>query len=105
MHKTQSIKSILFPLSVNYVKTNNTVITASSGSTLRLWTMDGLYIGAFGQETPWVIGIPSSYSPLPADVKTEVQIETQRALLLQSQKEALKKNVLDTWRGIFGYGV
>lgn len=61
--------------------------------------MDGFYIGAFGQETPWVIGNPSSYSPLPTDVKTEVQIETQRALLLQSQKEALKKNVLDTWRG------
>lgn len=84
--------------SVNFVNTQDVVLTASKDATIRVWTTDGTHIGIFGQDVPWVIGEPSTYMQLPSDVKHETLLEKQRHQILVRQKESLKKNVIETWK-------
>ena len=57
-------------------------------------------MGAFGQENYWNLDDQTSFSPLPEDVRNEIIFEEQRKKMVQTQKESLKKTVLDTWRGM-----
>ncbi|KAJ3217573.1 WD40 repeat domain 95 [Dinochytrium kinnereticum] len=86
--------------SVNYVNTYDVILTASKDGTVRVWTADGTHIGIFGQDDPWIIGEPTTYMPLPQDVKHESALERQQNQMLNMHKEKLKKNVIETWRGI-----
>jgi hypothetical protein len=60
----------------------------------------GSHIGVFGQDVPWTIDDPSTYMPLPNDVKHESAIEKQRNQIISLHKESIKKNVIETWRGM-----
>ncbi|KAJ3193189.1 WD40 repeat domain 95 [Irineochytrium annulatum] len=86
--------------SVNYVNTNDVILTASKDGTIRVWTAEGQHVGVFGQDNPWVLGDATTYMALPADVKHETALERQRNQMISMHKENLKKNVIDTWRGI-----
>ncbi|KAJ3105690.1 WD40 repeat domain 95 [Phlyctochytrium planicorne] len=86
--------------SVNYVNTYEVILTSSKDGTVRVWTPEGQHIGIFGQEEAWIIGEPSTYMPLPKDVKHESAVERQQNQILNMHKEKLKKNVIETWRGI-----
>ncbi|TPX58932.1 hypothetical protein SpCBS45565_g07880 [Spizellomyces sp. 'palustris'] len=86
--------------SVNYANIHNVILTASKDGTIRVWTADGTHIGVFGQDDPWVLGDPFTYKEMPEDVKQASRIEEQRNQLLTKHQEMLKKNVIDTWRGI-----
>ncbi|KAI8812174.1 WD40-repeat-containing domain protein [Cladochytrium replicatum] len=85
--------------SVNYVHTQNIILTASSDSTIRVWHYDGTHIGIFGQDEPWNIHDRSTYALLPMDLYQESLHEKQRAELLAFQKEMITKDVFDTWKG------
>ncbi|KAI9352022.1 WD40-repeat-containing domain protein [Obelidium mucronatum] len=84
--------------SVNYVNAHDVILTSSKDGTIRVWTSDGTHIGIFGQEVPWVIDDPSTYMPLPVDVKKESAIEKQHNQLITSHRELLKKDVIETWK-------
>ncbi|KAJ3325279.1 hypothetical protein HDU76_013215 [Blyttiomyces sp. JEL0837] len=60
------LKSIV---SVEYVE-SDFLVTASVDGTARMFTMNGQYIGTFGQETLWDINVPETYpaNPKPPDV-------------------------------------
>ncbi|KAI9325972.1 WD40-repeat-containing domain protein [Zopfochytrium polystomum] len=86
--------------SVNYVNTQDVVLTSAKDGTVRVWTVEGIHIGIFGQDVPWVIGDPSTYQPVPTDVRQESVLEKQRNQILSKHKEVLKKSVIETWKGI-----
>ncbi|KAJ3065105.1 WD40 repeat domain 95 [Podochytrium sp. JEL0797] len=84
--------------SVNYVNAHDVILTSSKDGTVRVWTSDGTHIGIFGQDVPWVIDDPSTYMPLPVDVKKESAIEKQHNQLITNHRENLKKDVIETWK-------
>ncbi|KAI9094719.1 WD40-repeat-containing domain protein [Phlyctochytrium arcticum] len=86
--------------SVNYANIHNVLLTASKDGTIRVWTTEGAHIGVFGQDDMWTLGETITYKELPEDVKQAYRIEEQRNQLLSKHQEMLKKNVIDTWRGI-----
>ncbi|KAI8827856.1 WD40-repeat-containing domain protein [Chytriomyces cf. hyalinus JEL632] len=84
--------------SVNFVATQDVILTSSKDGTVRVWNADGTHIGIFGQDIPWLIDDPSTYMPLPLDVKKESALEKQHTQLITSHRELLKKDVLETWK-------
>ncbi|KAJ3083935.1 WD repeat-containing protein 49, partial [Rhizoclosmatium hyalinum] len=84
--------------SVNYVNAHDVILTSSKDGTVRVWTSDGTHIGIFGQDVPWIIDDPSTYMPLPVDVKKESAAEKQHNQLITSHRELLKKDVIETWK-------
>lgn len=44
------------------------MMTGSVDCSVRLWTIDGIYVGSFGQNNPWLTTDPVSYSELPVDI-------------------------------------
>ncbi|KAI8996010.1 WD40-repeat-containing domain protein [Gaertneriomyces semiglobifer] len=86
--------------SVSYAKPHSTLLTSSKDGAIRVWTLSGTYIGTFGQSTPWHILAPSTYAPLPDDLRQASKLEEQRERIMQRHQESLKKSVIDTWRGL-----
>ncbi|KAI9204974.1 WD40-repeat-containing domain protein [Polychytrium aggregatum] len=83
---------------VNYVNTQDVVLTSSKDCTIRAWTLQGVHIGIFGQDQPWDLSDPATYMSAPTDTTHETQLEEQRKEMMSRQKELLKKNVIETWR-------
>ncbi len=50
-------------VSVEYVphETRPLVLSASGDGTVRLWTLEGHFIGTFGQEQPWDLKSPATF--------------------------------------------
>nr|KAJ3422048.1 WD repeat-containing protein 49 [Polyrhizophydium stewartii] len=86
--------------SVSYVRAYNMILTSSKDATVRIWTFDGMHIGTFG-DRPWVFGDDSTYCPLPPDLKQDQDLELKKAELANKKEAMIKKNVIETWRGVF----
>ncbi|KAJ3185585.1 WD40 repeat domain 95 [Geranomyces variabilis] len=86
--------------SVNYANAHDVILTASKDATIRVWTSSGTHIGIFGQNEPWILGDPSTYRDAPEDVQQASRIEAQHNQMIVKHQEGLKKNVIDTWRGL-----
>lgn len=86
--------------SLSYVAESKVVISSSADSTIRVWTLEGVFIGAFGQDSTWILGDPSTFMPLPNDLLAEAHIAMERKIREKQQSENIKKNVIDTWLGI-----
>ena len=67
--------------SVSYIPDKHMILTASVDCSVRLWNADGVYIGCFGQEKPWISG----------DVRTFTKFPTE--LIAYYEKTAPKKEV------------
>ena len=71
--------------SVDYVAKYEMIVTASVHGNVRLWTLNGVMIGTFGQgrtlttaRTPWRLNDESTYSCLePASPLTEEELYPQ----------------------------
>ncbi|XP_029415509.1 WD repeat-containing protein 49-like [Nannospalax galili] len=50
--------------SLELIEEENIVLSSSLDCTVRLWSKDGAYIGTFGQNNPWDIFTPASWSHL-----------------------------------------
>lgn len=50
-------------LNIDYVahETQPLVLSASGDQTVRLWTLQGHYVGTFGQDQPWDLRNPSTF--------------------------------------------
>ena len=56
------------------------VVTASSDCCCRLWTMQGIYIGSFGQETRWDLNNNNTFQEtMNNKVKTEQNTNIEQA--------------------------
>jgi WD40 repeat protein len=86
--------------SVSYVPSEKVLITASKDANIRVWTMEGEYVGVFGQENPWILNDISTYAPQPEDLRIEAQIEKKREEMILTQKEDLQRTVIETWKGL-----
>jgi WD40 repeat protein len=64
--------------SVSSIDTQNVVLTSSKDFSVRLWTLDGDFIGTFGQDDPWDIEDPYTYSKLPNDVYQQYLIDSMK---------------------------
>ncbi|XP_066286244.1 cilia- and flagella-associated protein 337-like isoform X2 [Branchiostoma lanceolatum] len=55
---------------MDLIEENNILITCSQDCTVRVWTLEGNFVGTFGQPDPWDIYNPSTYSHpmVPYDV-------------------------------------
>eukprot|EP00842_Homolaphlyctis_polyrhiza_P005998 jgi/Hompol1/639/HPOL_002560-RA len=108
MHDRQSGLDVLYlwrahmlsVSSVSYVKQYDILLTSSKDATVRIWTMEGSHIGTFG-DRPWVFGDESTYCLLPPDLKQDLDLETKKADMANKKEALIKKNVIDTWRGVF----
>ncbi|KAI8929846.1 WD40-repeat-containing domain protein [Entophlyctis helioformis] len=86
--------------SISYVNGYDMILTSSKDATVRIWSMDGSHIGTFG-DRPWVFGDDSTYCPLPPDLKQDHDLEIKKADMANKKEALIKKNVIDTWRGVF----
>ena len=48
-------------VSASFLETGNVVLTAGADGICKLFTVEGVYIGAFGQASPWDLKDPSTY--------------------------------------------
>ncbi|XP_046309910.2 WD repeat-containing protein on Y chromosome-like [Marmota monax] len=55
------------------IEEENILLSSSLDHTVRLWSMDGAYIGTFGQSSPWDISTPASWSHprVPCEILTD----------------------------------
>ncbi|KAJ3375003.1 WD repeat-containing protein 49 [Allomyces arbusculus] len=83
--------------SVNFVTTHDMILTASVDTTVRSWCIDGMHIGIFGQEDTWDLEDPSTFAVFPADVRQDNIIEQRRDKILTTQRQSLKRAVIDLW--------
>ncbi|KAI8818479.1 WD40-repeat-containing domain protein [Fimicolochytrium jonesii] len=90
--------------SVNYANVHNIILTCSKDCTIRVWTLSGTHIGIFGQDTPWILGDASTYRPHPEDVQQAARMEAEYMRMIVRHQEGLKKNVIESWRGLRGAG-
>ncbi|XP_052610544.1 WD repeat-containing protein 49-like [Peromyscus californicus insignis] len=61
--------------SLELIEGDNILLSSSLDSTVRLWSKDGAYIGTFGQNHPWDVFTPASWSHprVPFEVLTDPQ--------------------------------
>ncbi|ORX44215.1 WD40 repeat-like protein, partial [Piromyces finnis] len=64
--------------SVSSIDSQNIILTSSKDCSVRLWTLDGDFIGTFGQDDPWDIEDPETYSKLPDDVYQQYLIDCMK---------------------------
>ncbi|XP_022084992.1 WD repeat-containing protein on Y chromosome-like [Acanthaster planci] len=77
-------------VSVEYIKEayGSFVLTASSDCTARLWTIEGHYVGTFGQSKKWNLRNPSTYEhPRSPWSNLEDKQQLQDETLLQSEQD------------------
>ncbi|EGF76597.1 hypothetical protein BATDEDRAFT_92606 [Batrachochytrium dendrobatidis JAM81] len=86
--------------SVSYIKTIQAILTSSKDYTVRIWNMEGLYIGTFGDRS-WVFDDISTYSNLPLDLKQDRDLEMKQADISNKKEALIKKNIISTWRSAF----
>jgi len=55
-----SIRAHLKPIvAVVFIRKHRLLATASSDCSVRLWNLQGRYIGTFGQKQPWSLTVPT----------------------------------------------
>jgi len=64
--------------SVSSIDSQNIILTSSKDCSVRLWTLDGDFIGTFGQDDTWDIEDPDTYSKLPNDVYQQYLIDCMK---------------------------
>jgi hypothetical protein len=64
--------------SVSSIDTQNIILTSSKDCSVRLWTLDGDFIGTFGQDDAWDIEDPETYSNLPNDIYQQYLIDSMK---------------------------
>ncbi|KAI9222237.1 WD40-repeat-containing domain protein [Blastocladiella britannica] len=84
--------------SVSFLSSKNAFLSSSQDATVRVWTLDGAHIGIFGQESMWDLDDPSTFLPIPQDVRQENLMERKREQLLDVQRGHLKVSVIDMWK-------
>ncbi|KNE54965.1 hypothetical protein AMAG_00905 [Allomyces macrogynus ATCC 38327] len=89
--------------SVNFVSTHDMILTASVDTTVQSWCIDGMHIGIFGQEDAWDLEDPSTFAAFPADVRQDNIIEQRREKILTTQRQSLKRTVMDLWTSASGF--
>ncbi|KAJ1510083.1 hypothetical protein HMI56_006500 [Coelomomyces lativittatus] len=47
------------------------ILTSSVDCSVRMWKTDGTHVGIFGQNDSWDIEFPSTFSPIPNDVRQD----------------------------------
>jgi len=68
------------------VENQNCLITSSTDCTVRLWTLDGHFIGTFGQPLKWDIYDSSSYQHPMAPYDVLVDPERRRRVWWRANK-------------------
>lgn len=87
--------------SVNYASEVQVVMTGSVDCSVRLWTLNGDYIGSLGQLNPWLMSDMNSFSELPMDIL--IFYENLKRKIERKKKKTLQfhKNPEDILRGIY----
>jgi WD40 repeat protein len=86
--------------SVGYIPMKSYVLTSSKDMSIRLWELDGKYIGTFGQEVKWNIYDPETYTELPGDIKQENERDSERLMEMRIQRNSVQlNNVFNVWSG------
>lgn len=82
-------------VSIVYVRDKQYVITASTDSSVRLWTLNGRYIGTFGQKQHWDLNpnVINKQRKIPADIKRVASTQTLKVLKGAAPKWKLAKNI------------
>ncbi|ORZ37998.1 WD40-repeat-containing domain protein [Catenaria anguillulae PL171] len=83
---------------ISFISSHNAFLTGAADTTVRLWLTDGNHIGTLGQGEPWDLDDPTSYMPVPADVRQENAIEKKREEFMVMHREELKSAVIGLWK-------
>lgn len=84
-------------VSVDYCEKKQLIITASTDCYVRLWTINGKYLGTFGQKTPWdsLENIANLKKPrrLPTDIQRIASTQTIKVINGSAPRWKLAKNI------------
>ena len=83
-------------VSVEYCEKKQLIVTASTDCYVRLWTINGKYIGTFGQKTPWDLENAANLKKvrrLPTDIQRVASSETLKVINGSAPSWNLTKNL------------
>lgn len=80
------------------MENQNCLITSSTDCTVRLWTLDGHFIGTFGQPLKWDIYDSSSYQhPMaPYDVLVDPESIPEHPILQHDSSDEEEEGVVES---------
>ncbi|XP_019353834.1 WD repeat-containing protein 64 [Alligator mississippiensis] len=102
-------------VSLEVIEEEKMLLSSSVDCTVRLWSLDGEYIGTFGQEEPWEIFTPASWKHpmVPFEILTDPQSmphhpvlggETSVWQIISSdQNDAARENSLSKHEGSYNH--
>jgi len=84
-------------VSIDYCETKQFIITASTDCYVRLWTINGKYLGTFGQKTPWeTLNNTANLKKqrrLPSDIQRIASTQTLKVVNGSAPRWKLAKNI------------